>query len=172
VPYKRTIVTEGHAALRRPAKRVTPQELAEPLFQQLIDDMFLTMYEAPGVGLAAPQVGISKQLFVADVKDEEHQPVAVINPKIVAAEDEIELTEGCLSVPGYVGEITRFSRVAVSGLDRNGHKIRLEGDGLFAQCLQHEIDHLHGKLYKDSARNIRLSTPADEREDPESAQEA
>ncbi len=172
MPYKRTIVTEGHAVLRRPAKRVAPREIADPLFQQLIEDMFLTMYEAPGVGLAAPQVGIAKQLFVVDVKDEEHEPTVVINPKIVAAEDEIELTEGCLSVPGYVGEITRFSHVAVIGLDRNGHKIRLEGDGLFAQCLQHEIDHLHGRLYKDSARNLRVSTPSDECEDPESAEEA
>ncbi len=170
--YKRTIVTEGHDVLRRRAKRVAPQEIADPLFQQLIEDMFLTMYEAPGVGLAAPQVGIAKQLFVVDVKDEEHEPAVVINPKIVVAQDEIELTEGCLSVPGYVGEITRFSHVAVTGLDRNGHKIRLEGDGLFAQCLQHEIDHLHGRLYKDSARNLRPSTPSEEREDGESAEEA
>lgn len=172
MPYKRTIVTEGHAVLRRTAKRVAPQEIADPLFQQLIDDMFLTMYEAPGVGLAAPQIGISKQLFVIDVKDEEHEPAAVINPKIVGAEDEIELTEGCLSLPGYVGEIARFSRVVVVGLDRNGGKVRLEGDGLYAQCLQHEIDHLHGRLYNDRARNLRPSTPADEREDESPAEEA
>lgn len=166
MPYKRTIVTEGDPVLRRVAKRVAPSEIAEPLFQQLIDDMFLTMYEAPGVGLAAPQVGISKQLFVIDVKDEEHQPAVVINPKIVSTSDEVELTEGCLSVPGFVGEITRFSRVVVTGLDRDGRKIRLEGDGLFAQCLQHEIDHLHGRLYKDSARNVRIAKPEEEEDEP------
>lgn len=166
MPYKRIIIAEGHPALRRVAKRVTAQEIADPLFQQLIDDMFLTMYEAPGVGLAAPQVGVSKQLFVIDVNDEEHEPAAVINPKVLSAEEEIELTEGCLSVPGFVGEITRFARVTVSGLDRNGEKIKLTGDGLFAQCLQHEIDHLHGRLYKDSARNVREAAPAEEREEP------
>lgn len=166
MPYVREILTDGHPTLRKVAKRVDPKEINEPLFQQLIDDMFLTMYEAPGVGLAAPQVGISKQLFVIDVKDEEHQPAVVINPKIVSTSDEVELTEGCLSVPGFVGEITRFSRVVVTGLDRDGRKIRLEGDGLFAQCLQHEIDHLHGRLYKDSARNVRIAKPEEEEDEP------
>ncbi|MGH7738006.1 MAG: peptide deformylase [Candidatus Tyrphobacter sp.] len=161
MPYKREILTEGHPVLRRIAKRVAAHELADPLFAQLIDDMFLTMYEAPGVGLAAPQVGVSKRLFVIDVKDEEHEPAVLINPKIVTAEEEIELTEGCLSIPGFVGEITRFSRVTVAGLDRHGKKIALRGEGVFAQCLQHEIDHLDGRLYKDSARNLRSSTPAE-----------
>lgn len=166
MPYKRTIVGEGDPVLRRVAKRVTPEDIADPLFQQLIDDMFLTMYEAPGVGLAAPQVGVSKQLFVIDVKDEEHESAAVINPKIVSSSEEVELTEGCLSVPGYVGEVTRFSHVAVSGLDRKGRKIHLEGDGLFAQCLQHEIDHLRGKLYKDTARNVRVAKAGEEEDEP------
>ena len=167
--YKRTIVTDGSPVLRRVAKRVTPGEIGDPLFQQLIDDMFVTMYEAPGVGLAAPQVGVSKQLFVIDVKDEEHEPAVVINPKIVSAEEEVELTEGCLSVPGYVGEITRFAHIAVTGLGRFGERIRLEGDGLYAQCLQHEIDHLHGRLYKDRARNMRPAVTEEERDAPESA---
>lgn len=170
MPYVREIVTEGHPALRRAAKKIVLKEIADPLFQQLIDDMFETMYAAPGVGLAAPQVGISKQLFVMDVKDEEHEPAVVINPKIESAEEEVELTEGCLSIPGYVGEITRFARVAVSGLDRHGHRIRLEGKGIFAQCLQHETDHLRGKLYKDSARNVRPAETAAEREAPQAAE--
>jgi peptide deformylase len=151
--------------LRRVAKKVTQKEIADPLFQQLIDDMFLTMYEAPGVGLAAPQVGISKQIFVVDVKDEEHEPAAVVNPKIESQDEEVELTEGCLSIPGLVGDITRFDHVVVSGLDRHGNKIRLEGNGLFAQCLQHEIGHLHGKLYIDIARNLRPSAKDEEVED-------
>jgi peptide deformylase len=165
-------VLEGDPILRRVAKRVAPREIEDPLFQQLIDDMFLTMYEAPGVGLAAPQVGISKAMFVMDVRDEEHEPAVVINPKIVSADEEVELTEGCLSVPGWVGEITRFARVTVTGLDRHGNKQRLEGDGLYAECLQHEIDHLHGRLYKDTARNLRPAKPHDEEEDEDAASQA
>ncbi|HTU80734.1 MAG TPA: peptide deformylase [Candidatus Acidoferrales bacterium] len=164
MPYVREIVTDGHPTLRKAAKKVDPREIREPLFQQLIDDMFETMYAAPGVGLAAPQVNVSKRLFVIDVHDEEHEPAVVINPKIEEAGEEIELVEGCLSVPGMVGDIVRYKRMAVSGLDRHGDKIRLEGDGLFAQCLQHEIDHLNGVLYVDKARNLRPAVTEEERE--------
>ena len=164
MPYVREIVTDGHPTLRKAAKKVDPREIREPLFQQLIDDMFETMYAAPGVGLAAPQVNVSKRLFVIDVHDEEHEPAVVINPKIEEADEEIELVEGCLSVPGMVGDIVRYKRMAVSGLDRHGDKIRLEGDGLFAQCLQHEIDHLNGVLYVDKARNLRPAVTEEERE--------
>jgi peptide deformylase len=169
MPYVREIITDGHPTLRKVAKKVDPKEIAEPLFQQLLDDMFETMYAAPGVGLAAPQVNVSKRLFVMDVHDDEHEAAVVINPKIELAEEEVELTEGCLSVPGMVGEITRFKRVAVSGLDRDGNKIRLEGEGLFAQCLQHEIDHLNGVLYVDSARDIRPAVTEEEVEAAEAA---
>jgi|SRR5580698_1869828 peptide deformylase len=167
MPYIRPIITDGHPTLRKVAKRVAPKEIDDPLFQQLIDDMFETMYAAPGVGLAAPQVNVSKRVFVMDVNDDEHEPAVVINPKIESAEEEIELREGCLSVPGVVGEIVRFKRVAVSGLDRNGEKIRIEGDGLLAQCLQHEIDHLDGKLYSDRATNVRPIETEEERETAE-----
>lgn len=167
MPYIRPIITDGHPTLRKVAKRVAPKEIDDPLFQQLIDDMFETMYAAPGVGLAAPQVNVSKRVFVMDVNDDEHEPAVVINPKLEATEEEIELREGCLSVPGMVGEIIRFKRVVVSGLDRDGEKIRIEGDGLLAQCLQHEIDHLDGKLYSDRATNVR---PIETEE--ESSQEA
>ncbi|MDP9111055.1 MAG: peptide deformylase [Candidatus Eremiobacteraeota bacterium] len=160
--YIREIVTEGHPTLRKVAKKVHPREISDPLFQQLIDDMFATMYAAPGVGLAAPQVNVGKRLFVMDIHDEEHEPAVVINPKLDLTADEEEMTEGCLSVPGYVGEITRFNRVAVTGLDRNGAKIRLEGEGLFAQCLQHEMDHLNGVLYIDKAKNIRKAETREE----------
>ncbi len=153
--YIREIVIDGHPTLRKVAKRVDPKEIAAPLFQQLIDDMFATMRDAPGVGLAAPQVNVSKRMFVVDVHDDIHEPAVVINPKFELTENEEEMTEGCLSVPGFVGEIIRFTHVAVSGLDREGNKIRLEGEGLFAQCLQHEIDHLNGVLYIDKAKNVR-----------------
>jgi peptide deformylase len=169
--YIREIIRDGHPTLRKVAKKVDPKEISDPLFQQLIDDMFATMYDAPGVGLAAPQVNVSKRFFVMDVHDDEHEPAVVINPKIESAEEELEMTEGCLSVPGMVGEIVRFKRVAVSGLDRNGEKIRLEGDGLLAQCLQHEIDHLNGVLYVDKARNIRPAVTEEEKEIAETASE-
>ena len=171
--YVREILTEGHPTLRKIAKRVDPKEIREPLFQQLIDDMFETMYAAPGVGLAAPQVNVSKRLFVMDVGEDDEHPAGgayvVVNPKIELQEEEVEMTEGCLSVPGYVGEITRFNHVAVSGYDRNGDRIRLEGKGTFAQALQHEIDHLNGVLYIDKAKNLRLPQTKEEEEIAEAA---
>jgi peptide deformylase len=165
--YVREILTEGHPALRKIAKRVDPKEIREPLFQQLIDDMFETMYEAPGVGLAAPQVNVSKRLFVIDVRDDEHDPAVVINPRLQTVGEDTELKEGCLSVPGMVGDIVRKTRVTVTGLDRDGQKIRLQGDGLFAQCVQHEIDHLDGKLYIDRAANVRPALSEEEKETAE-----
>lgn len=162
--YVREILTDGHPTLRKVARKVALKEIEEPLFQQLIDDMFATMYAAPGVGLAAPQINVSKRLFVIDVHDDEHEPAVVINPKFDELSEEIELREGCLSVPGKVGDIVRFNRAAVSGLDRYGQKIRVEGDGLFAQCLQHEIDHLNGALYIDRARNLREAVTEEEKE--------
>ena len=166
MPYLRKIVHDGHPTLRKVAKKVQPAELDDPLFQQLIEDMFVTMYEAPGIGLAAPQIDVSKRLFTIDLQDDDpdHGPFVVINPKFVDTRGEIESLEGCLSVPGKVGEITRFESVAVTGIDRNGKKIRLEGDGLFARCLQHEIDHLNGVLYIDKAKNVRDAVTEEEQD--------
>jgi peptide deformylase len=164
MPYVRDILTDGHPTLRKAAKRVDPREICDPLFQQLIDDMFATMYAAPGVGLAAPQINVSKRIFVMDVHDDAHEPAVVINPKLERTGEEIELREGCLSIPGMVGEIVRRERAAVTGLDRHGNKVRIEGDGLLAQCLQHEVDHLDGKLYVDRAKNLRPVTSDEEEE--------
>jgi peptide deformylase len=164
MPYIREIVGQDHPTLRKVAKRVDAKEITTPLFQQLIDDMFETMYDAPGVGLAAPQVNVSKRVFVMDVHDDEHEPAVVINPKIESAEEEVELREGCLSVPGMVGDIIRYKRIVVTGLDRTGQKIRIEGEGLLAQCLQHEIDHLNGTLYIDRAQNLRPAISEEEKE--------
>jgi peptide deformylase len=164
MPYIREIVGQDHPTLRKVAKRVDPKEITTPLFQQLIDDMFETMYDAPGVGLAAPQVNVSKRVFVMDVHDDEHEPAVVINPKIESGEEEVELREGCLSVPGMVGDIARYKRIVVTGLDRAGQKIRIEGEGLLAQCLQHEIDHLNGTLYIDRAQNLRPAISEEEKE--------
>ncbi|HET6276428.1 MAG TPA: peptide deformylase [Candidatus Cybelea sp.] len=164
MPYVREILADGHPALRRRAKRVDPKEIRDPLFQQLIDDMFATMYAAPGVGLAAPQINVSKRIFVMDVHDDEHEPAVVINPQLERLGEEIELREGCLSVPGMVGEIVRSERAVVTGLDRFGNKVRIEGDGLLAQCVQHEVDHLDGKLYIDRATNLRPVATEEEEE--------
>jgi peptide deformylase len=169
--YLREIILDGHPTLRKVAKRVDPAEIADPMFQQLIDDMFETMYAAPGIGLAAPQVNVSKRLFTVDLQDEDpaHGPLVVINPKFSATEGEIEATEGCLSVPGLVGEITRFEKLVCSGLDRYGKKIELVAEGWFARCLQHEMDHLDGVLYTDKAKNVRVPVTEEERAEAEAA---
>ena len=155
--YIRAIITDGHPTLRKVAKKVDPAEIADPMFQQLLDDMFATMYHAPGIGLAAPQIGVSKRIFTIDLggDDEKLGPFVVINPKLTVTEGEIESVEGCLSVPGMVGDLTRFEHVVCTGLDRFGKKITLDGTGLFGRCIQHEIDHLNGVLYIDKAKNIR-----------------
>ncbi len=167
--YIREIITEGHLTLRKVAKKVDPADIGDPIFQQLLDDMFATMYNAPGIGLAAPQIGISKRIFTIDLADdvEGHGPYVVINPKLTVTEGEIESVEGCLSVPGMVGDLTRFERVVCTGLDRHGKKISLEGTGLFGRCLQHEMDHLDGVLYIDKAKNVRPATTEEEVEEVE-----
>jgi len=167
--YLRTILTDNHPTLRKVARRVNPAEIAEPMFQQLIDDMFETQYAAPGIGLAAPQVGVSKRVFTVDLQDdeEEHGPLVVINPKFTVTEGEVDAVEGCLSVPGYVGDVTRFEHVVCAGLDRHGKKITIDAHGWFARCLQHEMDHLDGIIYTDKARNVRLAETDDELEEAE-----
>ncbi len=169
--YLREIITDGHPTLRKVAKRVDPAEIADPFFQQLIDDMFATMYAAPGIGLAAPQINVSKRLFTVDLQDDDeaHGPLVLINPKFSATEGEIEATEGCLSVPGMVGEMTRFEKLVCSGLDRHGKKIEIEAQGWFARCLQHEMDHLDGILYIDRAKNVREAVTDEERAEAEAA---
>jgi len=165
VPYIREILRDGHPTLRKVAKKVQPDELADPLFQQLIDDMFETMYHAPGIGLAAPQINIGKRLFVVDLQDEtdDHGPLVVVNPKFSTIEGEIDSIEGCLSVPGMIGDLKRHERVVCTGLDRHGKKIELDGTGLFGRCLQHEMDHLDGVLYIDKALNIRPAQTDEEK---------
>lgn len=134
--------------------------------RKLIDDMFETMYMSEGVGLAAPQVGITKRIIVVDCglreKDAEPpllpiQPIAVVNPEIVARDGAITWEEGCLSVPGYTDDVERAERVTVTGLDREGQPLRIEADGLLAVCLQHEIDHLEGVLFVDRLSRLKQS---------------
>lgn len=174
MPYVRPILNDGHPTLRKVAKRVDPDEIRDPIFQQLIDDMFATMYAAPGIGLAAPQIDVSKRIFVVDLQDgvQDHGPLVFVNPKFTIAEGEIESVEGCLSVPGMIGDLTRYERVVCAGLDRSGRKISVEGSGdLFSRCLQHEMDHLDGILYIDKAKNIRPAVTEEEEAEAEAAVE-
>lgn len=117
--------------------------------QTLIDDMFDTMYAAKGVGLAAPQIGINLCLSVIDVIGDKTQPLVLINPEIIASHGQASYQEGCLSVPGSSGTVIRAERVTVRALDRFGKSFELTAEGLLGECLQHEIDHLNGKLYVD-----------------------
>ncbi|EAX48609.1 peptide deformylase [Thermosinus carboxydivorans Nor1] len=119
--------------------------------KQLLDDMAQTMYAAEGVGLAAPQVGVSLRIIVVDVGD---GLIELINPVIVAAEGSETNTEGCLSVPGVYGEVERYAQVVVEGLERSGKKVRITGTGLLARALQHEIDHLDGVLFIEKAKTL------------------
>jgi len=134
----------NNPVLRQKAKRVTSIDSS---IQRLIDDMIETMQQANGVGLAAPQVGVSLRVVVIQMPGEE--PIAIINPEIVKCAGEQEVTEGCLSVPGYLGEIKRSASVTVKGRDRHGKAIRIKATGLMAEALEHEIDHLDATLYID-----------------------
>ena len=115
----------------------------------LIDDMFETMYDAPGIGLAATQVDVHLRLLVADVSEQQNQPLVFINPELVSIEGEEQTEEGCLSVPGVYEPVKRASRIGVRALDRKGELFEMEAEGMLAVCIQHEIDHLDGKLFVD-----------------------
>jgi len=117
--------------------------------KDLIEAMFATMYAAPGIGLAATQVNVHRQLLVLDVSEEKNQPLALINPRIVASEGSQVYQEGCLSVPGIFADVERADRITVEAQDRDGQPLTLQADGLLAVCIQHEMDHLVGKLFVD-----------------------
>lgn len=150
----------GNPLLRRIAEPVSPKDIKSSAFQQLIDDMFETMDEANGIGLAAPQVGRSIQLVVMACEGEGGFPTTVlINPKIVFYGSEMnDFWEGCLSVDNLRGKVTRPSSVRVQALDRHGAPQDIEATGLYAICIQHEMDHLIGKVFLD--RMTDLSTLA------------
>jgi len=120
-----------------------------PELQKLIDDMYETMYHEKGIGLAATQIGIAKRLAVIDVSQERNQRLCIINPEILTREGSELMEEGCLSVPGIYDKAPRAVRVKMRALDRQGKSFELETDGLLAHCIQHEIDHLNGKLFID-----------------------
>lgn len=142
------------------AKRAKPVAAVDDEVCRLIDDMFETMYAAPGVGLAAPQVGVSLRVIVMDAgqrEDGQAPPLALVNPEITLAEGEAECDEGCLSVPGLLASIERYGSVTVSALDRNGEPLTIEAEGIVAIILQHEIDHLDGITILDRVGPIKRS---------------
>ena len=144
---KLTILEFPDPRLRTVAK---PVAAVDQRIRTLIDDMFETMYDAPGIGLAATQIDVHEQLIVIDTSEEKNQPLVFINPRIeVLGDTEQCYDEGCLSVPGFYETVYRPERIRVHALDRDGHAFTLEPEGLLAICIQHEMDHLQGKLFVD-----------------------
>lgn len=162
----REIVTVPDEVLRRKARKVT---VFDANLQKLIDDMVETMRDAPGVGLAAPQVGISERLIVVEYAEDDEEEDApkklfvVANPEIVKASPETEKgIEGCLSIPGLVGEVERSLQVVIRGQNRRGQPVRIKAKGWLARIFQHEIDHLEGVLFTDRATRVWKPTPEEE----------
>ena len=144
-----------------PILEKTCKEVKEmtPRIRELIEDMFETMYDDEGIGLAAPQIGIEKRIVVIDIPEEDGKQgknkLVLINPKITAKEGEVASEEGCLSVPEYRAEVKRFEKITLECQDLNGQKQVYEADGLLAICMQHELDHLDGKLFIDYLSRLK-----------------
>lgn len=136
-------------------KRAAPVERVDDVIRKLVADMAETMYEAPGIGLAATQVNVHKRVVVIDVSETRDQPLVLINPEILERRGVEESEEGCLSVPGIYDKVRRAEHVRVRTLDREGKSIEFEADGLLAVCIQHEIDHLDGKLFVDYLSDLK-----------------
>ena len=126
-----------------------PVDTFDAELSRLVDDMFETMYDAPGIGLAATQVDVHRRLLVLDVSEDRSRPMVFINPEILSAEGHQVYQEGCLSVPGIYADVTRAASIRVRAQDRTGEVFELDADGLLAVCVQHEMDHLAGKVFVD-----------------------
>ena len=157
----RTIRIIGDEILTKKAKLVTEMT---PKLEELIEDMLDTMYEANGVGLAAPQVGVLKRIVVIDVSEEGDEPIILINPEILETSGEQTGGEGCLSVPGKNGQVTRPNYAKVKALDEGMEEIFVEGEGLLARALLHEIDHLDGHLYVEKVEGPLYDNESEEQE--------
>lgn len=141
--------------LRNVAKPVTE---VDAIIRKLVDDMLETMYDAPGIGLAASQVNVHKRVVVIDVSEDKSQPLVFINPEIEVLDQETsEYDEGCLSVPGFYETVVRPGHIRVKALDRDGNAFEIEPEGLLAVCIQHELDHLNGKLFVDHISPFKRS---------------
>jgi peptide deformylase len=138
--------------LREVAK---PVEQVDDTVRQLVDDMFETMYDAPGIGLAAIQVNVPKRVITVDISEDQDEPLALINPEIISKDGIEEMKEGCLSVPGVFEVVKRADKITVKFLNREGESVEMEAEGLLAVCIQHEIDHLDGKLFVDYLSTLK-----------------
>ena len=132
-----------------------PVEVVDDTVRQFLDDLLETMYSGRGIGLAAVQVGIARRLIVADVSPDRSAPFALVNPRIAEAHEQADFEEGCLSVPGVYETVSRSVQVVVEGLDRDGKAVSIEAAGTLAACLQHEIDHLDGRLFIDYLSRLK-----------------
>jgi peptide deformylase len=135
--------------------RAQPVPSVDAAVRALIDDMLETMYAAPGIGLAATQVNVHQRVLVIDVSEARNQPLALVNPQIIARDGLEETEEGCLSVPGVYDVVKRAESIRVRALDRQGQQLEFDADGLLAVCIQHEIDHLEGKLFVDYLSDLK-----------------
>jgi peptide deformylase len=138
--------------LRNKAK---PVAVVDDSIRRLIDDMLETMYQAPGIGLAATQVNVAKQVVVIDISENKDQPLCLINPEIIERDGIEQMEEGCLSVPGVYELVTRANHIRVRALDRDGKPFEMEAEELLAVCIQHELDHLDGKLFVDYLSSLK-----------------
>jgi len=138
--------------LRNKAK---PVEVVDTSIRQLVRDMFETMYQAPGIGLAATQVNVAKQVLVIDLSEEKNQPLCLINPEIIEKDGVEQMEEGCLSVPGVYEPVTRAAHIRGRALNQEGELVEFEADDLLAVCIQHEMDHLDGKLFVDYLSSLK-----------------
>ena len=136
-------------------QKAAPVEAVNDEIRTLVDDMFETMYEAPGIGLAAVQVNVLKRVIVIDISEDKNEPLCLINPEILEAHNKEVMEEGCLSVPGIYEKVTRAERIKVRFWDREGQTVELEADGLLSVCIQHEMDHLEGKLFVDYLSELK-----------------
>ncbi|HHO69285.1 MAG TPA: peptide deformylase [Gammaproteobacteria bacterium] len=136
-------------------ERARPVDTVDEGIRTLVDDMLETMYAAPGIGLAATQVNVHRRVLVIDISEDKSEPRVFINPEILEREGVEEMEEGCLSVPGIYERVQRAERIRVRALDRDGQPFELEADGLLAVCIQHEIDHLDGKLFVDYLSQLK-----------------
>ena len=136
-------------------EKALPVEEVNSEIKQLVADMFETMYEAPGIGLAATQANIQKRIIVIDISENKSEPHCFINPEIIESNGTEEMEEGCLSVPGIYEKVQRAEHIKVRALDREGKSFEMEADGLLSICIQHEMDHLEGKLFVDYLSELK-----------------
>lgn len=150
-----TVLNILHYPDPRLRQKAQPIATVDEPIKKLVDDMLETMYQAPGIGLAATQVNIAKQIIVIDISEDKSSPLVLINPEITAQLGKAEHEEGCLSVPEIFEPITRSAEITVHYLDREGQKKELQAQDLLATCIQHELDHLEGKLFIDYLSNLK-----------------